>query len=94
MRFVFLPALAALAGCKSPCEELNEDLVKFWDDCEVELPSDLKDGGHEQCDIEHDVADCTAKCYDDGGCEAIDGSDPDAASALADCTAGCLPPAE
>lgn len=85
--------LLLLGGCASPCEKLNDAIVSKYEECGIELSSDLEDGGSGDCAIEADEADCTGACYSDADCAALDGTDPDAALTFADCLVGCEPAA-
>ena len=89
MRRCTLILAAIAAGCETPCTDLNASLVALYEDCGLDLPADLEDGGEGDCAISDEEADCEEACYDAGGCPALDGSDEAAAEALATCLLDC-----
>lgn len=84
--------ILALAGCETPCTELNASLVAIYEDCGVEIPTDLEDGGRGgECGATAEESDCSAACYEASGCAGIDGSDQAAADDRGACVAACSP---
>ena len=88
MKILFIMGLFVLnTGCGSPCQDLNADLVDFYESCDVEIPEELQDGGKGSCDSTDEQAACKAACYTD--CAAIDGSDAAAVDDLDACLSSC-----
>ena len=86
--------ILALAGCETPCTELNASLVAIYEDCGVEVPSELEDGGKGECGTTPEEADCTLACYDEAGCAGLDGTDEELASAMGPCVYACNEPSD
>jgi len=83
----------SVAGCsRNPCDVWRDDVAETYEACgitemvTVDCPNALMDSKLED---DQDQVDCVAACDNGAGCEALDGSDADAADALDACREAC-----
>lgn len=87
--FVFLFAFVLTACSNNPCDAWRADVQDAYDACGVstdECPVDLM---NDLSSEDADQVDCVTACDLAASCEALDGTDADAATALDECRAAC-----
>jgi hypothetical protein len=79
------------AGCGDPCEAAAEDFVAAYEACGIDTGTDGGDGAEVECtDTLQAQLECSAACAAAAPCEALDGTDADAALDYGLCVADCI----
>lgn len=81
---------ASQLGCATPCERAQERIVKHYEECKIAVETPDSGAGSVSCGVdEGSVLDCRADCVEAAACEALDGSDEEAAADFLECDADC-----
>jgi hypothetical protein len=79
-----------VAGCTNACGRAANDIDRKYLDCGIEVQDPTEEPEPPACTEELGAQQaCSAKCFTDASCEALKGSDGQAAAELAECLGDC-----
>lgn len=77
------------SGCGSRCDRADDRIIKHYEDCKISVAAESGSGNAVCSDAGAVYLECRADCVEAASCEALNGTDFEAAADFGKCNADC-----